>query len=75
MLSSQKIYIYRDLAAGFYLTAGPLPSYDPIPPPILIHTGKGGELTTNQREGQGATVRKAGSKIYSTNMTDCISSL
>jgi hypothetical protein len=52
MSSSKKIYLYRDFAAGVYLSE----AQNPIPSPlhtirvysILIHTGGGG---LNQREG------------------------
>ncbi len=64
---------------------GPLPSYDPILPPplthgirvyryiILIHTRKGGRA--NQRECYWTNSSQSRSKIPTSNMTDCISSL
>jgi hypothetical protein len=71
------------LAAGVYLSETPLPSYDPIPPPlthcicvylysILSHTGKGGGA--NKREGQKAS-NSSQNWVENTNMIDCFSSL
>ncbi len=69
MSSSETIYLYRDFAAGVYLSEAPSPAMTPYPPPLpRIHVlyylytyywggGGGGE---NQRE---ATVHKAGWKI------------
>jgi hypothetical protein len=76
---SVKINLYRDYAAGVYLSE----DRNPIPPAplsycirvysILIHTqkGKGGELYQIERE----KVNSSQSGVENTNMTDCISSL
>jgi hypothetical protein len=67
--SSKKIYLYRDFAAGVYLSE----PQDPIPAPltycIRVYTGKGGDWGRGERESstrekvRGAIVHKAGSKI------------
>jgi len=68
-MSSSKKMTLKGTAAGVYLSE----AQNPIPPPLSLthcirlfsmlgHTGtEGGDL--NQREGERATVHKAGSKI------------
>jgi hypothetical protein len=67
MLSSKKIDLQRDFAAGAYLSEAQnpySPPYNCIVYSIHIHTGRvGGGGKLNQREGEGATVNKSGSKI------------
>jgi hypothetical protein len=71
MSSSRKIDLYRDFAAGVYLSEGPEPHTPP--PQTYSHRegGEGGEL--NQRVGKKGNSSQ--SWVENNNMTDCISSL
>ncbi len=75
-MSSNKIDLKRDFAAGVYLSEPRTPT--PIPPTqcirvnsILNHTGKGRELNQRERERDNSSR----SWVKNTNMTDSISNL